>query len=293
MFEKLVGNKKVKEYLKLSIENKSVSNSYMFVGKSGIGKKLFAREFAKKIMCLDFNRCEDKSPCKSCLMLNKNSNPDYLEITPDGKTIKIEQIRKLQEKIAEKPIISNRKIYVIDDADLMSEESQNCLLKTLEEPPEYAVIILIASNEKNLLSTIRSRCILVKFDSLTNDEIRAILPNIPDEFISTLDGSLQNATNILEKQDKFKEIKNIVSLMEKASLPEIFSKCDLLYSSKDDIISLLEYLNIVLFEKRFINCVEIVEKTKKKILSNNNYDMCIDYMLMHIWEEINEKNNRS
>ena len=295
MFKNIVGNQKVKEYLKTSIETRNISHSYMFVGKSGIGKKLFAKEFAKKIMCLNFEKIDEEDcKCESCVKFETNSNPDYIEIFPDGKTLKIDQIRKMQEKIAEKPIISNRKVYVIDDADLMNEESQNCLLKTLEEPPEYAVIILVVSNESKILSTIKSRCILVKFNPLSSDEIKTIVPNLSDDFVKILEGSLENSENIEEKQSQYMQINEIADLIgKKCSLAELFNKSELLYSNKDDIISILEYLNVIFFEKKWISLVEIVEKTKQKIISNNNYDMCIDYLLMHIWEEVNEKNYRS
>ena len=295
MFKNIVGNQKVKEYLKTSIETRNISHSYMFVGKSGIGKKLFAKEFAKKIMCLNFEKIDEEGcKCESCIKFETNSNPDYIEIFPDGKTLKIDQIRKMQEKIAEKPIISNRKVYVIDNADLMNEESQNCLLKTLEEPPEYAVIILVVSNESKILSTIKSRCILVKFNPLSSDEIKTIVPNLSDDFVKILEGSLENSENIEEKQNQYMQINEIVDLIgKKCSLAELFNKSELLYSNKDDIINILEYLNVIFFEKKWISLVEIVEKTKQKIISNNNYDMCIDYLLMHIWEEVNEKNYRS
>ena len=294
LFNNIVGNNKVKEYLKSSIENKNISHSYMFIGKSGIGKKLFAREYAKNIMCLNTDKTKSEcSDCESCIKFETNSNPDYLEIFPDSKTLKIDQIRKMQEKIAEKPILSNRKVYLIDDADLMTEESQNCLLKTLEEPPEYAVIILIVSNESKILSTIKSRCVLVKFNLLSNDEIKSILPDISDNFIKILEGSLENSENIEEKQKEYQKLNDIVDLLDKTTLGELFNKCELLYSNKDDIMSMLEYLNIIFFDKKWISLVEIVEKTKKKIISNNNYDMCIDYLLMHIWEEVNEKSYRS
>ena len=89
----------------------------------------------------------------------------------DGKSIKIEQIRYMQEKIAEKPITSNKKIYIIDNSDTMTKEAQNCLLKTLEEPPEYAVIILLVSNENNILNTIKSRCTKILFNPLSKEEL--------------------------------------------------------------------------------------------------------------------------
>ena len=89
----------------------------------------------------------------------------------DGKSIKIEQIRYMQEKIAEKPIASNKKVYIINNSDTMTKEAQNCLLKTLEEPPEYAVIILVLANENNMLYTIKSRCTKIMFNPLSKEEI--------------------------------------------------------------------------------------------------------------------------
>ena len=89
----------------------------------------------------------------------------------DGKSIKIEQIRYMQEKIAEKPIASNKKVYISNNSDTMTKEAQNCLLKTLEEPPEYAVIILVLANENNMLNTIKSRCTKIMFNPLSKEEI--------------------------------------------------------------------------------------------------------------------------
>lgn len=292
MFEKIVGNNKIKEYLKSTIESNNVSHSYMFVGKSGIGKKMFAREYAKQIMCINGGQCAELSPkeenkkCESCLKFDANANPDYVEIMPDGKTLKIDQIRKMQEKIAEKPIVSSKKVYVIDDADLMSEEGQNCLLKTLEEPPEYATIILIVSNESRILATIKSRCVILKFDKLSDAEIKAIMPNLSDDFVKILEGSLANTEDADKKVMQYNELKKIIDVVENGKKTQLFTDFDLLYSSKDDIITLLEYLNIIFYEKRWIDCIEIVEKTKRKLQANNNYDMCIDYLLMHIWEAI-------
>lgn len=287
MFENLVGNEKVKEYLNSTIENKNISHSFMFVGKPGIGKKQFAHQYAEMIMCLQDGKCDGNSvKCDSCIKFEGNANPDYAEITPDGKTLKIEQIRNLQARIVEKPITSRRKVYVIDDADLMSEESQNCLLKTLEEPPEYAVIILIVSNESRILPTIKSRCVIIKFQPLTSKEIKQVKPELSDDLIQLLEGSLQNAENIEQKKEQYAQLLNIVNVLENKQLVEVFNSADLLYKGKDDIITLLEYLNLIFFSRNEINAIPIIEKTKKKILANNNYDMTIDYCLMNIWDEL-------
>ena len=90
---------------------------------------------------------------------------------PDEGKIKIEQLRNLQSKIIEKPIISNKKVYVIKDADTMTKEASNCLLKTLEEPPSYIIIILIGANESMFLNTIKSRCTKILFNKIEDDKL--------------------------------------------------------------------------------------------------------------------------
>ena len=176
MFEKILGNDHIKQQLKKSIENNQVSHSYLFIGIEGIGKKLIATEFAKSILCL--NKGEYCNNCKSCIEFESNNNPDFLYIEPDGNSLKIEQIREMQKKIQEKPIISDKKVYIIDNADKMTIEAQNSLLKTLEEPPEFAVIILIGSNENAFLTTIKSRCMILHFNPINNVEMRNYLSNI-------------------------------------------------------------------------------------------------------------------
>ena len=315
LFENIVGNNKIKESLKNAVKSNNVSHSYLFVGKAGVGKKIFAKDLAKKVMCLGSNGGAqnngvknnevqnnnvandnlelDFDNCDSCIKFDANSNPDFSIIVPDGKSIKIEQIRNLQAKIVEKPISSSKKVYIIDDADTMTEESQNCLLKTLEEPPEYAMIILIASNENRMLQTIKSRCVIIRFEDLTNEEISQILHTNDQDIIRLCEGSVAKADTISEKREMFAQLKIIADYLSKNSLIDVLNNSDLLYSSKDDIMTLIDFLNIIFFEKakeniKYSKAISIIEKTKKKILANNNYDMCIDYMLMHIWEELHK-----
>lgn len=291
MFENILGNDAVKKSLNNAVKTGNVSHSYLFVGKSGIGKKLFAQELAKKVMCLGGENCE------SCIKFNASSNPDFQIISPDGKSIKIDQIRKMQSKIVEKPIISSKKVYIIDNADCMSEESQNCLLKTLEEPPEYAVIILVCSNENKMLQTIKSRCIIIKFEGLSDSQISQALNTNDKELIRLCDGSLEKADKIQDNKETYNKLKDLANFLEQGSMIDVFNNADVLYSSKDEIIDLLDFLNIIFFEKSMQNirsakAVSIIENTKKKIMANNNLDMSIDYMLMHILEECYGKSSR-
>ena len=173
IFENIIGNEKNKNLLKNIIDTNNIAHSYMFIGKESIGKLLFAKEFAKAILCT----AEEKlcNQCKSCIEFDTNNNPDFSILEPEGNAVKIDQIRELTKKVYEKPVVSNKKVYIINDSNLMTKEAQNSLLKTLEEPPEYVTIILITSNENSFLPTIKSRCTKISFNRLTNTELSNIL----------------------------------------------------------------------------------------------------------------------
>lgn len=302
MFENIVGNEKIKKELGQSVILNRTSHSYLFTGISGIGKRLIAEEFAKMILCLAQQKYCNK--CKSCIEFNSNNNPDYILIAPNNGSIKINQIRELQQKVSEKPIISNNKVCVINDADLMTNEAQNCLLKTLEEPPAYMTIILIGANESEFLPTIKSRCTIMHFEKIKNELIEQFLQenlqekeNIPT-IVNIADGSIGRAINLKNKAEIYKNIDSIIENLEKYDIIETLKKADVLYKSKDEVLEILEYINVLLIKKasknyRYAHCIETIEETKKRIKSNSNYNMCIDYMLFSIWGEINEKHSWS
>ena len=295
MFEKILGNDKIKNELVNSVKQNKYSHSYLFLGTSGIGKRLIAREFAKMVLC----EAEEKycGKCKSCLEFDSNNNPDFWEIEPDGNNVKIEQIREMQRKIAEQPIISEKKVYIINEADTMTREAQNCLLKTLEEPPEFANIILIGANEANFLSTIKSRCTIIKFNNIPDEEIKKYLvqkyelENVPKSIILASSGSIGKAEIIKDKQELYSAVDEAINNIEKMDLIDTLKKADIIYKSQEDKNEILEYINIVLFKKakqntKYLNCINIVEDAKKRLKTNSNYNMTIDNMIMTIWEEI-------
>ena len=120
-FEKIIGNEKVKTFLNKQIEENRILHSYLFVGIDGIGKTLFAKEYARKILCIDK---EENESCISCIKWKSANHPDFYKIEPENKTIKIEQIRQMQERISEKPITSKKKVYLIIDSDTMTKEAR-------------------------------------------------------------------------------------------------------------------------------------------------------------------------
>ena len=152
-FENIIGNKKIKSEFIETIKNNTLSHSYLFVGQEGIGKKLFAKELAKMALCLsnangfkktvldqeenvinnDNTNVIGNDNCSSCVKFDSSNNPDFVLIEPDGNSIKIAQIREMQENVYTKPIVSRKKVFIINDSDKMTEEAQNSLLKTLEE----------------------------------------------------------------------------------------------------------------------------------------------------------------
>lgn len=143
-------NLQIEELLKNTIKSKKIVNGYIFSGNRSTKNYEYAKRFAKMILCLEK---EDTScdKCKSCLMFNDDNHPDYYEINKESTdSIKIDEIREMQEKIIEKPITSESKVYVINNAEKMTVEAQNCLLKTLEEPPEFVTIILVSNNENRI-----------------------------------------------------------------------------------------------------------------------------------------------
>ena len=241
MFENIVGNQKIKEILKKAIKSNRLSHSYMFIGTEGIGKKLFAKELAQAILCLDEKKQENASfcgECKSCIEFISNNNPDFIYIEQEEGKVKIDQIRNMQMRVAEKPIISNNKVYIIDDADLMTNEAQNCLLKTLEEPPEYVTIILIGKNEENFLTTIRSRCTKIYFNKISNDELEKYLAknnisDITEDLLQIADGSIKKALEIKNNGEIYSLLENIMDNIDKCDIIELLSLASQLYNLKE------------------------------------------------------------
>lgn len=305
-FDHIIGNDSVKSLLTHAICNNNILHSYMFVGPDGIGKSLFAKEFAKIILCNQHDTLQNPChSCDSCIYFSSQNHPDFMFIqAEDGKTIKIEQIRYFQEKIAEKPIVSQKKVYIINDSDTMTKEAQNCLLKTLEEPPEYAIIILILSNESKLLNTIKSRCTKIAFQPLNNNMISQYFSmqhidfKLSDNVLKLCNGSIGKAIELQDESTAYESIDNIIQSISNKDIIDIWNNSNILYQLKDMIQNLLAYMNILFMDQlkftndiKYINCIKIVEQTKRKLDSNANYDMCIDSLLLKIWEEFHENDS--
>lgn len=295
-FENILANDKVKEFLNNSIENNKVLHSYLFLGTEGIGKKEIAKEFARKILCLNDHSNECK--CKACLCFESDNHPDFNLINEQGETIKINQIREITNKIYEKPIISSKKVYIINDCEKMTEEAQNCLLKTLEEPPEYVCIILISSNENFILTTIKSRCMKISFKNISDEELKNYLlknnyyDTITNSLLKLFNGSIGMALKMRENQDLYNKVESIIRNIENQDLIDTLLNYKDTYD-KENIFNILEYMSVCFFEmakenKKYIECISKVNNTVERLKSNGNFDMTLDNLFIGLWEEINQ-----
>ena len=300
-FKNIIGNTEVKDYLSKSIKQNNILHSYLFLGKEGIGKLLIAKEFAKAILCLNEDK-NDECTCKSCTCFNGNNNPDFHIINEAGETIKIAEIREVIEKVYEKPIVSNRKVYIINDCDKMTDEAQNCFLKTLEEPPEFITIIMISSNENLILNTIKSRCMTVKFKKINDQQLHDFAinnlgyDNISTNLLKSFDGSIGKAAKLQENKALYDEIEKVISNFDKKDLIDIILDAKIIYD-KDNILDILDHITVCLFanaerNEKYVDCIKYVNDCAKKIRTYSNFDMSVDIMIFSIWEELNENSNR-
>jgi len=300
MFNNIIGNDENKKVLKNLIDNNKISHSYIFAGISGIGKLLFAKEFAKAIFCLDSD-IKPCNSCKSCESFENGNHPDIVIIDEQEESIKTETIKELTNNVLEKPIQASKKIYIINNSENMTKEAQNSLLKTLEEPPEYIVIILITSNENLLLNTIKSRCLKITFNKLSDDEIRqyfyGIKENIDNNMVKVFCGSIGKALLLKGKEEIYNDISNVFSEIEKMNQLQVLTIKDRVFKDKDEVYYILDYINTILYDKiinniekidKYKKCIEIIENTKLRLKKNSNYDMTIDNCLFAIWEEMAE-----
>ncbi len=160
-FEMIVGHERPVNVLKRALGNRTLAHAYLFSGPGGVGKKLTALALAAAVNCGD--AAHGCGVCASCRKIASGGHPDVHLIASDGEEIKIDQVRQVQSELSLKPFEGPKKILIVDGAENMNIASANAFLKTLEEPPGDALIVLITARPHGLLATIRSRCQEIRF----------------------------------------------------------------------------------------------------------------------------------
>ena len=210
-FSEVSGENEIVKSLKLSLKNKSMAHAYLFSGPRGVGKTTIARLIAKGVNCLNLKENgEPCNECKNCKAINEGRFSDLIEIDAASNR-SIDEIRSLKEKINYQPVEGLKKVYIIDEAHMLTKEAFNALLKTLEEPPAHVMFILATTELEKILPTIISRCQRYDFKPLDLEEMKAGLEHIlKEENLSMADdvypviyenssGSMRDSISILER----------------------------------------------------------------------------------------------
>ncbi|MEW6663273.1 MAG: DNA polymerase III subunit delta' [Bacillota bacterium] len=231
-FKRVIGQDPAIRQLRQGLLKKRISHAYLFAGPEGVGKETTAIALAAALNCLTPNEGEACGGCRNCTRLRSGNYPDFCYLQPKGSTIKIEQIRGIQAKLSLTSFEGNFRIILLGDADKMTEEAANSLLKLLEEPPESTVFILLTTLPAAILPTILSRCVEVRFLSLFPAVIKKLLlergfaEDAAERLACTSGGSisqaLRKAASPEADANRLKAIKIIRSLKNAGTL-DLFS----------------------------------------------------------------------
>jgi len=205
-FNEIIGHDDLKDRIQKALKDDQLAHAYIFEGVQGVGKSLTAEALAAALLC-EVNGDEACGTCSACLKMASANHPDYEIVLPDGASIKNKQIETFQEFILLKPYTGNKKIAVVRYAHTMTLSAQNRILKILEEPPHYAVIIFITDQVASMLPTIRSRCQIVSFQRLSREKISRYLMdahNLSQEdanmYATFADGSILRANESISDE---------------------------------------------------------------------------------------------
>ncbi|MBY0086880.1 DNA polymerase III subunit delta' [Brevibacillus brevis] len=204
---------RAQELLSHSLRNERLAHAYLLAGPKGSGKKQMALHLAKSLFCSE-READACGACVTCRRIEGGNHPDVLFITPDGASIKIDQIRSLQKEMAMRAVESSRKVYIIEHVDKMTTQAANSLLKFLEEPPAGVLALLLTEHSHAILPTILSRCQIVQFSPVSAESIAEKL-----RAEGVLAGMAQVASHIttnveeamtLSQSESFAQLRNLV-----------------------------------------------------------------------------------
>ena len=291
-FKEIKGQERAVAKLKAGLTTKRVSHAYLFYGPEGIGKAKAARIFARALACenlLDGEPCEI---CNNCLKALSGNHPDIQEVFPEGTSLKISQIRNLQSKVYLKCYEGRFKVIIIHDAQLLTMEAANSLLKVLEEPPERTIFILLADNIKSLPETICSRCLHIQFNPLDQGVISEILGELGVTVkipLSLGQGSVGKTLRLMEKIDTQQLLLNISHLicdLKRAGYREVLAWSESLEKDREMLEVTLELISGI-YRDRLVRCTtgqeELLWGTDDFVGKESKPEICFA-----VFEEINK-----
>ncbi len=248
-FSDIIGQETPVSVLRRSLATGKIAHAYIFDGIEGCGKKKTAMAFIEAIFC---NGTEGCGHCSACRKLAALQHPDLHMVEPDGAFIKIDQIRNLQKELSYRPYEAEKKACIIEAADKMNPSSANAFLKTLEEPPGNALLILLTSNLGAILPTILSRCQRLSFSSIPEAAIESYLcgTGISDETAriaaSLAGGSLKSAIEISAEETlpKRKNLLERISALSLGDIAPLFGLAEELGSDREKTLEMFDILTV-------------------------------------------------
>jgi len=316
----MLGHQKVLSTLQLAIRNDNVSHAYIFEGPDGVGRRETALSFSSILMCgADAAPCGE---CKSCQLFEQGSHSDFQEIYSEDKSISVEDIRNILKGLIIKPLYSKYKVIIINDADNMTVQAQNALLKSLEEPPSYVVFVLTVQSGAAMTQTIRSRCQRILFYKLGYEDIMGILEakygNKKPEWdfiVLYSDGVIGTALDLIDSPHYLEirdEVLEAVAQLVSSQDADLFKLYEIFEKNSDKIdyilrIILLFFRDIIIYNQtagssilinsdkkdminkiaslsisRSIKCIQAIWAAKRGLEINANFQLVIEVMLMKI-----------
>ena len=252
-FSEILGHEQIIEHLQNAIKLQKVSHAYILDGEEGAGKNMLARAFAQTLQC-ERGGIEPCGECHSCKQAMSGNQPDIITVTHEKPTsIGVEDIRgQLCGDIQIKPYSSPYKIYIVDEAEKMTVQAQNALLKTIEEPPAYGVIMLLTTNADAFLPTILSRCVTLKLRPVKNEIIRPYLMekyHIPDyqaEVCTAFARGNVGKAERLAQSEQFAELKShLLHLLRHLRDMEVYELTEAVRSASEYKTEINDYLDLM------------------------------------------------
>ena len=263
-FTEIVGHEQIKEHMQAAIRDKKPFHAYLFQGEEGVGKEALARTFAAGLQCQSESADKPCKECVSCRQMESGNQPDVIWVTREKASLGVDEIREqLCNTMDIKPFSSPYKIYLVPEAEKMTEAAQNALIKTIEEPPEYGIVILMTSNISALLPTIQSRCLTMEFRPLSTAVVESYVKEhcqVPDyqarASAAFAQGNLGKAMRYAKSEDFIERKDHIISLLrhvEQMDLSEMLAVIKDLGTRKDEVrdyidLMVLWYRDVLLFK---------------------------------------------
>lgn len=275
-FKDVVGHKDILKYISSAVENNRVSHAYILNGERGSGKKMLANLFAMTLLC-ETGDNEPCGKCHSCKQAESGNHPDIIRVTHEKpNSISVDDIRtQVNNTVDIKPYQGPYKVYIIPQADMMTPQAQNAILKTIEEPPSYAVFLLLTENAETLLPTINSRCVMLKLRNIKDTLIKKYLMEnleIPDykaDMCTAFAQGNMGRAIMLANSDHFNEIREeavqLLKHINEMELNEIVAAVKNISVYK---LEITDYLDIIMIWYRDVLLYKATKEIDKVVFKD-------------------------